>query len=191
MIARGKMSKLLLIAAILSIAHIALGASTVDFVRDVQPIFASECYHCHGPQTQKASFRLDVREIAVKGGDDGPAIVPGHAQESLLFRYISGLDPKIRMPAKGDPLTAAQVETIRMWIDQGAAWPASASNVLADQFDFWSFKPLRNPAPPAVSNEAWVRTPIDRFILATLDSKGLHPAPRLTSEPCCAGFTLT
>ena len=90
---------------------------------------------------------------------------------------MAGIDPKIRMPAKGDPLTSRQVETISTWIDQGANWPASATVVLADKCDHWAFKPLTDPQPPAVNDGGWSRTPIDRFIFAKLQEKGLHPAP--------------
>ncbi len=151
--------------------------TAVDFVRDVQPIFATNCYRCHGPDVQKASLRLDVREIALKGGDDGVVIVPGHADQSLLFRLVAGRVPHKRMPAKGELLTPQQVQTLGAWIDQGATWPASASVVLTDKMDHWAFKPLTDPAPPPVSDAVWARTAIDRYILAKLEAKGLHPAP--------------
>src|SRR5687767_6273467 len=74
----------------------------VDFVKDVQPIFSANCYGCHGPKRSEASFRLDVKEIALKGGDLGPAIVPGKSAESLLVQAVAGAKPDLVMPRKGE-----------------------------------------------------------------------------------------
>ena len=84
----------------------------MDFVTVVQPIFAHACYQCHGKNKQKGGLRLDVREIALRGGDDGPAIVPGHSDRSPLIHYIAGDDPDKPMPPKGPMLTLEQVGVI-------------------------------------------------------------------------------
>ena len=98
-----------------------------------------------------------------KGGTRGPAVVPGKPELSVLYRLISGGEP--RMPRQGEPLNAAEVESIRQWIESGAPWTESA--------EWWSLQPLTRPAPPGVTS-SWVRTPIDAFILARLKEKGLH-----------------
>src|SRR5688572_10118723 len=74
----------------------------VDFVKDVQPILAASCVSCHGPDKQKSGYRLDAKTIALKGGDLGkPPIVPGDSAASPLIHFVSGLDPDLKMPAKG------------------------------------------------------------------------------------------
>src|SRR4051794_41880239 len=91
----------------LLIAGVADGASadgTVDFVKDVQPIFAKHCYACHGPERQKHELRLDVKSVALAGGESGKAIVPGDADGSRLIRSVSGADPKVVMPPEGQRL---------------------------------------------------------------------------------------
>ena len=160
-------------------------AVAIDFARDIQPILESRCYRCHGPDVQTHNLRLDRKADALKGGDSGvPAIVPGRASESLLIRYVAGLDPKIRMPAGGPPLDANEVRLLRLWIDQGARWPGemAASQPPEDpKFErgrkHWAFQPLLNPTIPAVKDERWVRNPIDAFVLAKLEARGWKPAP--------------
>src|SRR5688500_19025774 len=121
-------------------------ARPVDFVKDVQPIFAANCYACHGPDKQKSGYRLDAKSVALAGGDIGHAIIPGDGANSRLIHDVSGLDPKIKMPAKGDPLTAEQVGILRAWIDQGANWPDEASVKVDDGRGHWAYQPLAKPA---------------------------------------------
>jgi mono/diheme cytochrome c family protein len=139
----------------------------VDFETDVRPIFAKSCYACHGPQKQKSDFRLDQKAAALKGGDNGVAIVPGKAGESPLFDRISTRNDRERMPPKGNPvLTEAEIGTIRAWIEQGAKWPdypAAASNR-----PHWAYQPLQVPAGAKS---------IDAFILDKLHEKGLSKSP--------------
>src|SRR5262245_9810478 len=92
----------------------------VDFAKDIQPIFANNCYGCHGPLRQEAAFRLDSKDVALVGGDLGPAIVPGKSAESQLVQFVSGAVEGKLMPKKGDRLGAEQIGLIRAWIDQGA-----------------------------------------------------------------------
>lgn len=96
----------------------------VDFLRDVQPILTNSCLRCHGPERPKSQFRLDGREVSLKGGDNGIAIVPGKSAESRLIHFVARLVPDMEMPpdGKGDPLTPEQVGLLRAWIDQGANW---------------------------------------------------------------------
>lgn len=122
------MKRILLITATTIFAASELAhAATVDFVKDIQPIFQDSCIKCHGPEKQKGGLRLDIKAEAMKGGKDGAVLVPGQADKSDLYHRITlapGSDDI--MPSKGDPLTKAQTDLIRDWINQGAVWPDSA-----------------------------------------------------------------
>ena len=155
-----------------------------DFAREIQPIFQEHCFACHGSETQLHGLRLDGRSDAFKGGDSGvPAILPGNSADSLLFRYVAGLDPEVVMPPEGPRLTGEQVELLRRWIDEGASWPQEEdpSEVRPSASDHWAFQPVSRPELPAVQAEEWVKNPIDAFILAKLEAKGWKPAP--AAEP--------
>ncbi|MDB6028461.1 MAG: hypothetical protein JWM68_4684 [Verrucomicrobiales bacterium] len=100
---------------------------TVDFVKDVQPIFQKSCVECHGPDKHKADLRLDGKESALKGGKNGPVIIPKDAAKSDLYHRITlPASSDDVMPSKGDLLTKAQTDIIRDWINQGAVWPDGA-----------------------------------------------------------------
>jgi hypothetical protein len=98
-------------------------ARLVDFTRDVRPILQRACIRCHGPEKQKGDYRLDIRQIAIQGGESyAPNIVPGKAADSPLVKFVSG-NGDLVMPPEGDRLSAADVGILRLWIDQGAKWP--------------------------------------------------------------------
>jgi len=150
----------------------------VDFIRDVQPIFSSRCYECHGATKQEAEFRLDNKAVALKGGELGVAIVPGKSSESLLIHFVGGLvDGKQRMPRKGEPLTAEQIGVLRAWIDQGANWPDSVASAKDPRLEHWAFKTPVRPQTPSVKSKKWIRNPIDAFVLAQLRKEKLKPSP--------------
>jgi mono/diheme cytochrome c family protein len=150
----------------------------VDFAGEIQPIFARVCYQCHGPQKQRSDFRLDVKADALRGGSIGVAIVPGKSADSPLLRYIAGLDKNVVMPPKGERLTAPEIELIRAWIDQGAAWPANDKAPAAKADVWWSLRPLARPRVPEVVHPALpIRNPIDAFVLAKLREQKLGPSP--------------
>jgi hypothetical protein len=121
---------------------------------------------CHNDKAKSGGLSLAAIEDIRKGGKRGPAIVPGKPSESLLYRLISGEQPA--MPFQGQPLTPAEVESVRQWIEQGAPWVQAAK--------WWSLVPLRRPAVPAL-DDAWIRTPVDAFVLHKLREKGLEPTP--------------
>ena len=150
---------------------------TVDFARDIQPLFAERCYGCHGPKKQEAQFRLDMKESALKGGDLGPAIVPGHSADSLLIQAVSGLKADLVMPRRGERLTTQQIGLLRAWIDQGAIWPENISSAADDGRNHWAFKAPIRPALPVTKHKKWARNPIDTFVLARLEKEGLSPSP--------------
>ena len=144
-----------------------LGADKkIEFNRDVRPILAENCFACHGADSaaRKADLRLDRREDAVKA----EAIVPGNVDKSALVeRILSGDKSQIMPPPKTKKkLSDSQKETLKRWIASGAEYQSH-----------WSFIAPKRPTPPAVKNEKWVRNPIDRFVLAELERRGLQPAP--------------
>jgi hypothetical protein len=147
------------------------------FESRIRPVLVEKCYRCHSETAEKlkGDLRLDSRAGVLRGGNSGPAIVPGKPEESLLFKAIRHADPELKMPPKEklDDRTAADFEA---WIRRGAPDPR-AGPVRKTEKPLWSLQPIRELAPPAVKNESWVRTPIDRFILAKLEEKGLAPAP--------------
>lgn len=104
----------------------------IDFARDIQPIFEASCLRCHGPERPKSRFRLDSREAALKGGENGVDIFPGDSAKSPLIHYVAGLVEDMEMPpaGKGEPLTPEQIGLLRAWIDQGANWRATNAQSL-------------------------------------------------------------
>jgi len=152
----------------------------VDFTKEVRPIFEAACYQCHGPEKQKSDFRLDVKSLALKGGEHGQAIIPGRSAESPLIHFVAGVVADMKMPVKGEPLSREQIGLLRAWIDQGALWPEDAGgSQVAPATNWWSLQPVVRPALPKLPSAdlKWVRTSIDPFILAKLHEKGLAPSP--------------
>lgn len=140
---------------------------SVDFGRDIQPIFAKRCFACHGPDKGEGGLRLNQRDTALAELDSGNhAVAPGQPEQSELWRRITAADEAERMPPEGQPLTAAQIELVRQWIAQGAKWE-----------EHWAFQPVSRPTIPEVKHRDWVRNPIDAFILSRLEQNGLEPAP--------------
>ncbi len=169
-------------------------AQPVDFLRDIQPIFQAACINCHSARKAMGQLRLDDKSLALKGGLSGAVIVPGHSQHSRLLARLLGAGGEARMPLGRDPLSPAQIDLIRRWIDQGATWPGEApaqaqsqsqsqiSNLKSQIPVHWAYVKPVQPALPAVKNAAWVRNPIDNFILARLEKEGLTPAPAASKE---------
>jgi hypothetical protein len=156
----------LTLAAAALLAASARAADAPQYNRDVRPILAENCFACHGPDSaaRKADLRLDRRDDAVKAG----AIAPGDPAQSALVERIFATEADERMPPPRTTkkLTAAQKETLKLWIAAGAEYQKH-----------WSFLPPTRPPLPAVKDANWCRTPIDRFVLAGLEKRGLRPAP--------------
>ncbi|HEY3899209.1 MAG TPA: PSD1 and planctomycete cytochrome C domain-containing protein [Chthoniobacter sp.] len=162
------------------------------FNSDVGALLADHCVKCHGGEKgTKGALDLSTRELALKGGDTGPAIVPGKSADSLLVQSIRHEDKDLQMPKKEDKLPDDVIAKIVQWVDLGAPYGKSLvagkstrdrSKVTDTDRKFWSFQPLASVPPPAVKNEAWCRTPIDHFILAKLEEKGISPAPPAEKE---------
>ena len=150
-----------------------LHAQSPGLEESAHKILADKCASCHG---QAKMSDLDVRDSAslLKGGKRGPSIVPGKADESLLFKAVKR-DGDLQMPPGKVPLPPKDVEILRAWIDGGAKFAANAKAI--QQSTWWSFQAPRRPVVPVVKNAAWVKSPIDAFILAKLDKEALRPAP--------------
>ncbi len=160
-----------------------LAASAPNFVSDVRPVFEKHCFECHGPEKQKSGYRLDVKPIALAGGEgSAPNILPGKGATSPLVKYIRGEVEDMRMPPKGDPLSAAEIATITAWVDAGAVWPDAASAVVRDPLDWWSLKPIAKVTPPTTTPAV---NPIDAFIRTTLAASGLTPSPVADARTLC------
>ena len=163
------------------------GSQRLDFNQDVQPILASNCFSCHGPdpEMRKAGLRLDLEESAFKKRPGHPdAIVPGHPEKSELIKRIESKDPHYLMPqsAQGEakPMKPADIAILREWIKEGAVYRPH-----------WAFeKPVRPPLPTAVRNDGWVKTPIDMFVLARMQKEGLRPSPEADKDTLIRRVTL-
>ncbi len=163
------------------------------FESKVRPILVKHCYNCHSAETKPSGgLRVDDRNGLLMGGDEGPAIVLGDADKSLLLQRILHSDPKKKMPREGDALTDAEVADLSTWINHGAAWPRERvppsllrANPAFEKLKqtHWAWQPLTQPKVPAVQNATWPRSDVDRFVLAKLEEKKLAPvaeADRLT-----------
>ena len=174
---------LFLIKLSLITAPIASATEEVEFFeKRIRPLLIEHCQECHGADKQKGSLRLDHQAGWKKGGDSGPALIPGKAAESLLWKVVSYEDRDLKMPPK-KKLSDADLAALKQWIESGAHDPRSeipggsktASQPKADA-TFWSFQPPAIKAPAPIKNTAWPANQIDRYILAKLESEGLSPA---------------
>ncbi len=148
----------------------------VDFNFEIRPILSDKCFKCHGPdpRNRKAGLRLDTREGAFGTTESGSkAVVPGNLAESELITRITSADKAERMPPEslGRTLSDHEIDLLKRWVEQGARWQGH-----------WSFLPPVTPALPHVSDPAWCRNPIDRFVLARLDAENQKPAHRAANE---------
>jgi len=161
---------LLMLFAVVDIAR----GEPIDYEKSIKPILTARCKACHGVLMQEGGLRLDTGEFARKGGDSGAAIAPGDASSSLLLARITATDAAERMPQEGEPLSEAQVASIRQWIAEGAKSPEDEKPE-QDPREHWAFRPIVRPPVPKVENSGWVRTPVDAFIAANHERQGLTP----------------
>jgi cytochrome c553 len=152
------------------------------FESKIRPVLADNCLKCHGPTKANGKLRLDSKASVLKGGVSGPAIIPGKAKDSLLIKAIRHTDAELKMPSKDTKLPDNVIADFEKWIDMGAPDPRDGKQpAIADTIDWkkarshWAFQPPKMPALPKVQNEKWVKTPIDRFVLAKLEAEKLTP----------------
>ena len=177
-------------------------AAEKHFTARVLPLLELRCISCHGADKVKGGLRMDSREALLKGGENGPALVPGKPSGSLLLQAVMHSKKDLEMPPK-EKLTTNDIAVLEKWITDGAPWPRSAvifavapkavsgerigdawhdaRNPIVRIFggqrlDLWSFQPLRRDAPPVVRNKRWAKNPIDQFILQRLEAARVSPA---------------
>jgi hypothetical protein len=188
---------LLLIGVSLPLGVAAEQALTAEqssfFEAKIRPVLAEQCYQCHSAEAKgnkklKGGLFLDSRSGLLTGGDTGPAIMAGKPDQSLLMTAIRWQDPDLQMPPKSR-LADAVVGDFAAWIAMGApdprsgpAAPAKPGIDLAKGRAFWAFTPLHLTAPPQVKQADWVKTPIDRFILARQEAAGILPSAPIGRE---------
>lgn len=153
------------------------------FENRIRPVLADNCYKCHSQQSEKvkAGLYLDTREGVLKGGENGPAIVPGYPEKSLLIKAVRYTDADLQMPPKGKKLSDDAIAALVAWVKMGAPDPrttALARNSWTNSAKtHWAWQPLRKPPVPEVQDANWPKTPVDNFILARLEAKNLKPNP--------------
>ena len=156
-------------------------SQTQFFENKIRPLLANNCYKCHSVEAEKVKggLLLDSREGLLKGGESGPAIVPGNPDQSRLIKAIRYSDPDLQMPPKGKRLSDAEIADLTEWVRIGAPDPriaaANQKSWARDGRDHWAWQPLSKPEIPTVKDAAWPKTPIDSFILAKLEEKQLKP----------------
>ncbi|NNC86886.1 MAG: DUF1549 domain-containing protein [Akkermansiaceae bacterium] len=155
------------------------------FEKRVRPVLVEHCYECHSAEGKtKGGLRLDTREATLRGGDSGPAIVPGKPGESLLVAAIRHTDEDLKMPEK-KKLSDRAIADLAKWVAMGAPDPrqetAGADSFVVQEIDlekgreFWAFQPPVEAPAPKVKAHAWPRSVTDRFLLAAMEAKGLQP----------------
>ncbi len=156
------------------------------FEQQVQPILQQNCLKCHGndPERIRAGLRLNSRLGLTRGGDRGSVIDFDRPEHSLLLNMISYRDEHHQMPPAGK-LSEAQIEILTRWVKIGIPWDSrkhepeqtgQEEKRPAGKSDYWAYQPVREQAVPEVENTAWVRSPIDAFILAKLEQADLKPS---------------
>src|ERR1043165_1968773 len=161
-------------------------ADAAWFESNVRPILHEHCLECHSTAKKvKGGLALDARADWQKGGDAGPAIVPGRPEESLLIKAVSWSDLDLQMPPKRK-LGEQELAVLTEWVRRGAPDPRGAQATavkdhphgmsIEDGRPFWSYTPLAEAPVPAVQDTAWPRSDIDRFVLARLEAAHLRPA---------------
>jgi hypothetical protein len=160
-------------------------AAVEFFEKEVRPLLVEKCQNCHNPKKSSGGLRLTDHDSILKGGDSGPAVVPGSASDSLLIRAVSYLDEP-KMPPK-KKLADADIARLKQWVVLGAPWSmavtstsgapnASRFQVTDAQRRWWAYQPVRDRQPPLVKNAAWPQNGIDSFVAAALEARGLQPA---------------
>lgn len=170
------------------------GEAADFFEKQVRPLLLAKCQMCHSAKAKTSGLDLSSAEGFQAGGATGPLVNKENPEASLLLKVIS-YEGSLKMPPMGK-LKAEEIAVLTAWVKMGAPWPGAQPTVAEHKAEeknwpakttareftdeekkFWSFQPMSHPTPPSVKNEAWVKSPIDRFILAKLEAKGIAPAP--------------
>jgi cytochrome c553 len=175
--------------AVLSAAPAPASEDAEFFERKIRPVLANSCYECHSHQAKKnkAGLYLDNREDLLKGGETGVAVVLGEPDKSRLIEAVRWSDPDFQMPPK-QKLPESAIKDLSQWVKKGAPWPKEAAPKIAvsdkelaavekRKREHWAWQPVKNLEPPQTKSKGWAVNGIDRFILSTLESKGLTTVP--------------
>jgi mono/diheme cytochrome c family protein len=172
------------------------GAAQQEFFeKKIRPIFATSCQRCHNSKAKVAGLDLTTAEGFLRGGDSGPVVNKEKPDESRLLKVIA-YDSEMKMPPTGK-LKNDEIAALTDWVRMGAPWPGAAPVAPSENWpknssvrpftevekSFWSYQPVIDAVPPQVKNEAWIKSPVDRFVLAKLEAKNLKlalPADKLT-----------
>ncbi len=157
------------------------------FEKEIRPLLAERCFKCHGGKKTRANLKLTSRASILQGGDTGPAAVPGKPDESLFIQAVRH-EGELKMPPN-EKLNQQQIDKLTRWVQLGLPWPETSPEITTaaakpapsyqisdEQRRFWSFQPVKVMPLPLVQDQTWSRSPIDRFILAKLQTRGLRPA---------------
>jgi cytochrome c551/c552 len=181
------LSSVLAASAFLGAAAAQTPAQTEFFEKKVRPVLANSCQGCHNAKLKTAGLDLSTAAGFYAGGQSGPEFDSDKLEDSRILKAI-GYDESLKMPPTGK-LKKDELDDLTEWVKMGAPWPghdhdsapAPATAVKKEftpaQKSFWAFQPVKDPAPPKVANQKWIQSPVDRFILAKLEEKGLKPAP--------------
>jgi len=178
--------KLLHVGLLLGAATSGLAAgSNADefFEMRVRPVLAARCFACHSA-SRMGGLDVTSRQALLKGGQSGPAVVPGEPERSLLIQAIQHTHERLKMPLQQPRLSDQEVSDLAAWVKAGAVWPENPAvsvpkspdyKITPEQRSFWAFRPIRQPALPQVKNRTWVRSPIDQFLLARMEAQHVSP----------------
>ncbi len=157
------------------------------FEKHVRPVLVEKCQSCHGKEKQWAELRLDSRKSMIKGGESGPAIVPGDATQSMIIAAIRHSDEASEMPPEEDKLADEHIANLTRWIEMGAYWPES--DVVEEEVDYftqakthWAFLPVRKPNIPDLPEGYRSSNAIDHFIARKLKQANLKQSPPADSR---------
>ncbi len=156
-------------------------SETQFFENKIRPLLVNNCYKCHSSQAEKVKggLLLDSRQGLLKGGESGPAIVPGDPEQSRLIKAVRYTDPDLQMPPKGKKLSDGEIADLTTWVKMGAPDPRIAAPDYKARAQegraHWAWQPLSKLSAPEVKDASWPKTPIDNFILAKLEERQLKP----------------
>jgi Protein of unknown function (DUF1549)/Protein of unknown function (DUF1553)/Planctomycete cytochrome C len=172
------------VVALLIFTGSAVAGDAVEFERQVAPILAMRCLECHNDATAAGGLILTRAETALSGGKSGEAIVAGKPDESLLVERVVGGEMPPKRQGRSQKLSEPEIAVLRAWIASGASWPAGRkldrderTTAVRAGRDWWSLQPVKRPSVPTPRRSDWAENPIDAFILAQLEAKGMAPAP--------------
>ena len=162
-------------------------ADLAFFDKEVKPVLTANCLKCHGGDNPKGNLRFTTRAAVLKGGANGAVVNLDKPEQSRLLSAIDYKNEALKMPPPGR-LQQSQIDTLAAWVKRGlpmrsleveaaALHQSRGGMVTPESKNYWAYKPVKRPEPPNVRDRAWVRNPIDAFILAKLEEKGLKPAP--------------